>query len=85
MTVKEMFELPQPQRRRRLVDAVDSYVLGVIPMEDVCYKMASMEDILDGKIPAMTKKQILNTDAVYRVAYEYEDVINTSTKKNEAQ
>jgi hypothetical protein len=76
MTTKEMFELPRPHRRCALIRAVERHVLGVIAIEDIQYRIATAEEKYDGKIPAITETQILYTDALYSVAYAYEDQIN---------
>ena len=83
MTVKEMFDLPEPQKREALVEAVTSHIIGVVPLVDIRYRMASIEEIVTDKIPKITEKQILTTDKIYACAYKYEDIINKAEEAKE--
>ena len=84
-TVKEMFDLPQPQKRQALVDAVTSHIIGVVPLDDIRYRMATLEEIVTDKIPKITEKQILTTDLIYDAAYKYEDTINKAEEAKTAR
>lgn len=82
-TVKDMFELPEPQKRESLVDAVRDHLIGVVPLVDIRYRMATLEEIVTDKIPKITEKQILTTDLIYDAAYKYEDIINKAEEAKE--
>ena len=82
-TVKDMFELPEPQKRESLVDAVKEHLIGVVPLIDIQYSMASIEERVTNKIPKITKTQILTTDKIYEIAFTYQDFINDAIAAKE--
>tara|TARA_R110002110_G_scaffold84538_1_gene219548 strand:- start:830 stop:1213 length:384 start_codon:yes stop_codon:yes gene_type:complete len=84
-TVEDMFELPEPQKRESLVDAVKEHILGVVSLSDIQYSMASIEERVTNKIPKITETQILTTDKIYKTAIAYQDLINDAiaAKENE--
>ena len=82
-TVKEMFDLPEPQKREALVDAVRDHLIGVVPLIDIRYRMASIEEIVTNKIPKITETQILTTDKIYDAAFRYRDFINNAIEEKE--
>jgi hypothetical protein len=82
-TVKDMFELPEPQKRESLVDAVREHLIGVVPLIDIQHSMASIEEIVTNKIPKITETQILTTDKIYKTAFTYQDFINNAIAAKE--
>ena len=82
-TVEDMFELPEPQKRESLVNAVREHLIGVISLSDIQYSMASIEERVTNKIPKITETQILTTDKIYKTAFTYQDLINDAIAAKE--
>jgi hypothetical protein len=88
MNIYNQFHLPTEtgERRKALHASVKQWLEHEdqdLTIKEICNQLRSVEDVVTGRPPCVTTKEgILETNALYKVAFTFEDEINNALSLN---
>tara|TARA_R100000951_G_scaffold110725_1_gene108958 strand:- start:185 stop:457 length:273 start_codon:yes stop_codon:yes gene_type:complete len=90
MNIYDQFQLPNDEDNNLRHKAIHASVKAWLEHEDqdwtikeICDQLRSVEDVVNGRPPKVTTKEgILETDAVYSIAFKFENEINNLLELN---
>ena len=90
LNIYQQFQLPNDEDNNLRHKAIHASVKQWLEHEDldytikeICHQLRSTEDIVTGRPPKVTTKEgILETDAVYAIAFKFENEINNLLELN---
>ena len=88
MNIYDQFHLPTEtyERRKALHASVKQWLEHEdqdLTIKEICDQLRSTEDVVENRPPCVTTKEgILETNALYKVAFTFEDEINNTLGLN---
>lgn len=90
MNIYNQFQLPNDEGNNLRHKAIYASVKQWLEHEDldytikeICHQLRSTEDVVENRPPCVTTKEgILETNALYKVAFTFEDEINNTLGLN---
>ena len=88
MNIYDQFHLPTEtdERRKALHASVKQWLEHEdqdLTIKEICDQLRSTEDVVENRPPCVTTKEgILETNALYKVAFTFEDEINNLLELN---
>ena len=88
MNIYNQFHLPTEtgERRKALHASVKQWLEHEdqdLTIKEICDQLRSTEDVVENRLPCVTTKEgILETNALYKVAFTFEDEINNTLGLN---
>ena len=88
MNIYNQFQLPTEtgERRKALHASVKRWIEHEdqdLTIKEICDQLRSTEDVVENRPPCVTTKEgILETNALYKVAFTFEDEINNTLGLN---
>ena len=84
MNIYDQFHLPKEtgERKAALYSSVKAWLEHEdqdLTIKEICDQLRSVEDVVTGRPPCVTTKEgILETNALYKVAFTFENEINNT-------